>query len=261
MKREEALCFLDEKVEVHEGVGGDVRPEDAALGIEDEGAVEGLVFEVIVRGIFLEDLLFGVGYEGEGDVAFGVIFLGVFEVGDVVGGDGEDGEVGFLEVGIAVGHGGELLGAMEAAGAEVEDEDEGFALVIGEGDGIAVLVGEGEDGGGGRGPVEGDEFIELGAGGEVVGRLMGLAPVGGVAEFDGDRGEAGEDRGVDFEVGREGAEVFEAGLPGGVLFFGMEEGVDGPGERKGFLVLLFDLFFGDFGGFFVITVSEVTKHG
>lgn len=223
--------------------------------------MEGLVFEVVVGGELLEDGLVRVGNEGEGDVSFFVVVLGFFKVGDGVGGDGEDREPGLFEVGVAIGHGGELLGAVEAAGAEVEDEDHGLATVIGEGHGLVILVGETEGRGCRRAPVEGAEGVELGAGKEVIGRDAGEAPVFGVAEFFRDGCETGEGRSGDFDFGRERAKVFEAGLPGLVVFFGVVESVDGLGEGDGFLVLFLDLFFGSFSGFFVIAVGELTKHG
>ena len=261
MELKKAGGFLDEEVDFHEGIGRDVGPEDAAFSIEDESSVEGLVLEIVVSGVLLEDGLVRIGNEREGNVSFFVVVLGFLQIRDGVGGDGEDREPGLFEVGIAIGHGGELLGAVEAAGAEIEDEDDGLATVIGEGHGLVILVRETEGRGCRRAPVEGAEGVELGAGKEVIGGNVGEAPVFGVAEFLCDGCETGEGRSGDFDFGRERAKVFEAGLPSLVVFFGVIESVDGLGERDGFLVLFLDLFFGSFSGFFVIAVGELTEHG
>ena len=59
------------------------------------------------------------------------------------------GRLAFWKLAVSVGDGGELLDAVEAAVAEVEDEEEGFSLVGGEGGGFLILIGEGKVGGGG----------------------------------------------------------------------------------------------------------------
>lgn len=105
-------------------------PEDFAAGGDEEGAVEGLVFEVVVGVVWTEDVAVWIGEEGEGEFAalFDVSFLGLVEVGDGVVADGEEIEAGVFELVTVFGEGFELLGAVEATVAEVEDEDEGFVL-------------------------------------------------------------------------------------------------------------------------------------
>ncbi len=75
MEFQEAVGFFDEEIDIHEGVGGNVGPEDAAFSVDHEGAVEWLVLEVIVGGVGFEDVLFFIGDEREGDGSFFVVVL------------------------------------------------------------------------------------------------------------------------------------------------------------------------------------------
>ncbi len=63
---QEAYGLLEEELPVHEGLEGDVEPADAAFAINEVGAVERDVLEVVVGAPALEELEFRVRCEGEG---------------------------------------------------------------------------------------------------------------------------------------------------------------------------------------------------
>lgn len=44
---QEALGFFEEERKVHEGLVADVDPADAIVSVEEDGGVEGVVFEVV----------------------------------------------------------------------------------------------------------------------------------------------------------------------------------------------------------------------
>jgi hypothetical protein len=52
--------YIDEDVQIHEGVGGDVLPEDPAFRIEEKGAVEGFFLDITVGTVGSERAFPGV---------------------------------------------------------------------------------------------------------------------------------------------------------------------------------------------------------
>ena len=64
---EKALGFLEEEFDLGERLVADVLPADEALPVDEEGAVQWLLLEVVIGTILLEDGQRGVGDEGEGE--------------------------------------------------------------------------------------------------------------------------------------------------------------------------------------------------
>lgn len=210
----EAGGFFEEEVGVGEGFEADVLPADEACGIDEEGGVEGLVFEVIVGAVGFEEIERGIGEEGEGDrFLFVEISDGGFQRFERFTADSDDVETGGGEFAGACGEFLELFDAVETSRAEIEDEDDGFAAELFEGEGFSRGGGE-TPGGGGAGaglPAEGAEGIEVGTEADVGGGSGRSTPVGGEFELFSEGLEAGEDREVEVSGASERAEFFEFG--------------------------------------------------
>lgn len=132
MVGEQALCLLQEEVGFHEGFVADILPEDAALWVDEECPVEGGVFVIVISAVLLEDFEGVIGNDFDG-VLLGLFiegFDGVDEVGGFVRTDGDKLNAGVFEGLLLGGEGGELLNAMQATGAKIENDDNGFAAVV-----------------------------------------------------------------------------------------------------------------------------------
>lgn len=64
---QQALRFLEQEIEIHERIGSDIRPENPSFRIDQKRAVQGFCFEVVMRAVGLEDFLFPIGNQGEGE--------------------------------------------------------------------------------------------------------------------------------------------------------------------------------------------------
>src|SRR5687767_2658572 len=134
--RQQPLALLQEERDVLEWLRADVAPADVAAGVDQEGPVQRRAFEVVVAVVLAEEVQACVGDEGEGEGVAAELGLGpgLGELAGAVGADGDQRDAGVGEVLCFRGERVELLGAVEAAVAEVEEDDDGPAAVGGEGE-------------------------------------------------------------------------------------------------------------------------------
>ena len=122
---------LDE-FNLEERVGGDPLEPDHSLGVDQERAVERLIFEVVERAVRLEDLKLGIGQHRHGKFDVVGIVLELHCGVEVVGADRDDLGIQRLECLDLLAERLELLHAVGTLAAEEEEEDDILPSMIGQ---------------------------------------------------------------------------------------------------------------------------------
>ena len=133
-----------------------------SAAVDQKGAVERLLFEVVVGAVILEGVEGRIREQGEGEgrSRLPVTRQRFLELGDGVRADRDEIDPGFVVFFLQGGKGIELLHAVKAPSPEEEDRHDGAGPQGGKGRLFSAGIDQGEVGGGGRAPAEGPEVVE-----------------------------------------------------------------------------------------------------
>src|ERR1043166_6093134 len=130
LQGKQPLRLLEEELRVHEGLVGDVLPSDAAARavrrVDQERPVERRILEVVPAPVHLEDLLLGIGQHREWEILLRVAVARPLDLFPGLRGDGDDRDVGLRALVVKRGELAELLDAVPAARAEIEEDQDGI---------------------------------------------------------------------------------------------------------------------------------------
>ena len=138
---QEALGFFEEELGFVERFVADVLPTNESLRVDEEGAMERHFFEIIVGAIGFEDVQLFVRNDLEGEAIAGfALGKGLVQAFDGVGADGDHRDAGGLELASHRREKVELLDAMDAAVAEIKDDEHRPAAEIAERDFLVLRI-------------------------------------------------------------------------------------------------------------------------
>ena len=216
-----------------------------------------LALEVVVRSVRLEDVEQPIRHQRKGKLALVVERAQAsFQIALVFRADGHDRNAGFGE---GLGHrreGVQLLDAMKAAGAEIEDHHDRPASIVFQGDRLAVGLGQPPRRRRRRMPPKGPQLVECGSIPDVRARRRRLAPVRRQVQGFDQRLQALKGRHIKIDPSGNGLQLTE-GFLGVVEFLGAIKNFRVVREGQNFAFGGFDRFECQFAGSVRIARTQV----
>ena len=217
-------------------------PANQPIRIDQERAVQRQLFEVVVHAIVFERLQFGIGHQGNRHFLVAQVLERRFQTVERVAANSHERDAQFLKLRVLRCEGMQLLDAVQAAKAQVENGHHRPTLELLERTRLAVRTFERPSGRGRRPPAERTQRVERRTLPDVAGRHRFDTPVGGQFKRCGDRFESLEDGGNQVQRRRLLAQLLEHFL-GFILLPGPHQQVGLTSERLYFVSMRFDVAF------------------